>query len=60
MPKSSRRDKVEGWLDMIAARVLALFSRLSGNRGAGAKATAARARGQLRTAKGGLKHRLGR
>jgi uncharacterized protein YjbJ (UPF0337 family) len=60
MPKSSRRDKAEGTVDKIAGRALEAFSKLTGNRSAGAKGKAARGRGAGRTAKGGLKRRSGR
>jgi uncharacterized protein YjbJ (UPF0337 family) len=60
MPKSSRRDKTEGTLDKIAGRALEAFSKLTGNRSAGAKGKAARTRGAGRSAKGGLKRRARR
>ena len=50
--KSARRNKAEGGLDKIAGRVLELFSKLTGNRSAGAKGKAARGRGSARSAKG--------
>ena len=55
--KSARRDKTEGAVDRFAGRVLEAISKLTGNRSAGAKGKAARARGKGRTAKGGLKRR---
>jgi uncharacterized protein YjbJ (UPF0337 family) len=55
MAKSSTRDKVEGGIDKAAARVLEAFSKLTGNRSAGAKGKAARGRGAGRSAKGGAK-----
>jgi uncharacterized protein YjbJ (UPF0337 family) len=60
MPKSSRRDKAEGTVDKIAGRVLEAFSKLTGNRSAGAKGKAARTRGTGRSAKGRVKRRSGR
>jgi uncharacterized protein YjbJ (UPF0337 family) len=60
MPKSSRRDKAEGAVDKIAGRVLEAFSKLTGNRSAGAKGKAARVRGTSRSAKGGAKRRARR
>ena len=55
--KSARRDKTEGAVDRIAGRILEAFSKLTGDRSAGAKGKAARARGTGRTAKGRLKRR---
>jgi uncharacterized protein YjbJ (UPF0337 family) len=55
MAKSSTRDKVEGGIDKAAGRVLEAFSKLSGNRSAGAKGKAARGRGTARSAKGRAK-----
>jgi uncharacterized protein YjbJ (UPF0337 family) len=55
MAKSSTRDKVEGGIDKAAGRVLEAFSKLTGNRSAGAKGKAARGRGAGRSAKGGAK-----
>ena len=55
MAKSARRDKAEGALDRIAGRVLEAFSKLTGNRSAGAKGKAARARGAGRSRRGRLK-----
>ena len=55
MVKSGRRDKAEGAIDKIAGRVLEAFSKLTGNRSAGAKGKAARGRGSARSAKGRAK-----
>jgi uncharacterized protein YjbJ (UPF0337 family) len=57
MAKSSTRDKVEGAVDAAAGRVLEAFSRLTGNRSAGAKGKAARGRGAGRSTKGRAKSR---
>jgi len=53
--KSARRNKAEGALDKVAGRALELFSKLTGNRSAGAKGKAARGRGAGRSAKGRAK-----
>jgi uncharacterized protein YjbJ (UPF0337 family) len=53
--KSARRNKAEGTLDKVAGRALELFSKLTGNRSAGAKGKAARGRGSGRSAKGRAK-----
>jgi len=50
MAKSARRNKVEGTVDKLAGRVLEAFSKLTGNRSAGAKGKAARGRGAGRSA----------
>ena len=50
--KSARRNKAEGAVDKIAGRALELYSKLTGNRSAGAKGKAARGRGAGRSAKG--------
>jgi uncharacterized protein YjbJ (UPF0337 family) len=50
--KSAKRDKAEGALDKIAGRVLEAFSKLTGNRSAGAKGKAARGRGAGRSMRG--------
>ena len=55
MAKSARRNKVEGALDKAAGRVLEAFSKLTGNRSAGAKGKAARGRGAGRSATGRAK-----
>ena len=52
MAKSARRDKAEGALDKIAGRVLEAFSKLTGNRSAGAKGKAAGGRGAGRSLRG--------
>jgi uncharacterized protein YjbJ (UPF0337 family) len=57
--KSGSRDKAEGFVDRVAGRVLEFWSKLTGNRSAGAKGKAARARGAGRKAKGGVKKRAG-
>jgi len=53
--RSARRDKAAGKADTIAGRVLEAFSKLTGNRSAGAKGKAARGRGAGRSAKGRAK-----
>jgi uncharacterized protein YjbJ (UPF0337 family) len=53
--KSGRRDKAEGALDKLAARVLEAFSKLTGRRSAGAKGKGARARGTGRSLRGRMK-----
>jgi uncharacterized protein YjbJ (UPF0337 family) len=53
--RSGRRDKSAGTVDKIAGRVLEAFSKLTGNRSAGAKGKAARGRGAGRQAKGRAK-----
>jgi uncharacterized protein YjbJ (UPF0337 family) len=50
--KSARQDRAEGKADSIAGRILEAFAKLTGNRSAGAKGKAARARGAGRSAKG--------
>jgi uncharacterized protein YjbJ (UPF0337 family) len=60
MAKAWRRDKAEGTVDKVAGRVLEAFSKLTGNRKAGAKGKAARARGKGRSTKGGAKKRVRR
>jgi uncharacterized protein YjbJ (UPF0337 family) len=55
MAKSARRDKAEGGVDKVAGRILEAFSKLTGNKSAGAKGKAARGRGGARSAKGRLK-----
>jgi uncharacterized protein YjbJ (UPF0337 family) len=55
--KSARRDKAEGTVDKIAGRVMEAFSKLTGNRSAGAKGKAARGRGAARRTKGRAKRR---
>jgi len=55
--KSGSRDKTEGTVDKIAARVMEAFSKLTGNRSAGAKGKAARGRGTARSTKGRAKKR---
>ena len=57
MAKSARRDKAEGGLDKFAGRIMEAFSKLTGNRSAGAKGKAARGRGSARSAKGRMKRR---
>jgi uncharacterized protein YjbJ (UPF0337 family) len=55
--RSARQDTIRGGIDKIAGRVLASFSKLTGNRSAGAKGKAARARGAGRSAASRLKPR---
>jgi uncharacterized protein YjbJ (UPF0337 family) len=55
MAKSARRDKAEGSVDKVAGRILEAFSKLTGNKSAGAKGKAARGRGGATSAKGRLK-----
>ena len=57
--KSARRNKAEGGLDKIAGRILELFSKVTGNRSAGAKGKAARGRGAGRSTKGRFKSKKG-
>jgi uncharacterized protein YjbJ (UPF0337 family) len=52
--KTARRDKAEGTVDRMAGRVLEAFSKLTGNRSAGAKGKAARGRGAGRSTRGRL------
>jgi uncharacterized protein YjbJ (UPF0337 family) len=58
--KSGSRDKAEGFVDRVAGRILEFWSKLTGNRSAGAKGKAARGRGAGRRAKGGAKKRAGK
>ena len=60
MPKSSRRDRAEGALDRIGARVLEMVGKLTGRRKHKAKGKAARLRGAVRSKKGGIKRRATR
>jgi uncharacterized protein YjbJ (UPF0337 family) len=53
--KSGSRDRAEGTVDKIAGRVMEAFSKLTGNRSAGAKGKAARGRGATRRTKGRAK-----
>ena len=55
MAKSATRNKAEGTLDKLAGRVLEAFSKLTGNRSAGAKGKAARGRGTGRSLMGRFK-----
>ena len=55
MARSATLDKVKGTLDKLAGRVLEAFSKLTGNRSAGAKGKAARGRGAGRSALGRFK-----
>jgi uncharacterized protein YjbJ (UPF0337 family) len=55
--KTAKRDKAEGAVDKMAGRVLEAFSKLTGNRSAGAKGKAARGRGAGRSTRGRLKSR---
>jgi uncharacterized protein YjbJ (UPF0337 family) len=60
MARTARRDKAEGGLDKLAGRVLEAWSKLTGNRKAGAKGKAARGRGATRSSRGRAKSRAGR
>jgi uncharacterized protein YjbJ (UPF0337 family) len=60
MARTARRDKAEGGLDKVAGRVLEAWSKLTGNRSAGAKGKAARSRGATRSARGRAKSRAGK
>lgn len=53
--KSAKRNKAEGALDKLAGRALELFSKVTGNRSAGAKGKAARGRGSARSGTGRAK-----
>ena len=57
MAKSARRGMAEGGLDKVTGRILEAFSKLTGNRSAGAKGKAARGRGSAKSVKGRLKRR---
>jgi uncharacterized protein YjbJ (UPF0337 family) len=57
--RSARQDKIRGFIDRIAGRVLEFFGKLTGNRSAGMKGKAARGRGAGRSTKGHLKRRVG-
>jgi uncharacterized protein YjbJ (UPF0337 family) len=50
--RSARQDRAAGKADSIAGRILEAFAKLTGDRKAGAKGKAARARGAGRSAKG--------
>jgi len=50
--RSARQDRAAGKTDTIAGRILEAWAKLTGNRSAGAKGKAARARGAGRSAKG--------
>ena len=58
MAKSARRDKASGGLDKVGGRILEAFSKLTGNRSAGAKGKGARARGKAKTTKGRAKQKV--
>jgi uncharacterized protein YjbJ (UPF0337 family) len=58
MARSAGRNKAQGRLDKVAGRVLEAFSKLTGNRSAGAKGKAARGRGAARSGKGRLKSKV--
>jgi uncharacterized protein YjbJ (UPF0337 family) len=58
--KSSRGDKTEGTLERVAGRAMEAFSKLTGKRSTAAKGKAARARGRGKSARGGVKKRVGR
>jgi uncharacterized protein YjbJ (UPF0337 family) len=53
--RSRRRDQAAGKADTLAGRILEAFSKLSGDRKAGAKGKAARGRGTVRKRKGDAK-----
>ena len=53
--KSARRDKAEGMMDRILARVAEMIGKLTGNRSMTAKGKAARGRGAFRSTKGSAK-----
>jgi uncharacterized protein YjbJ (UPF0337 family) len=53
--RSRRRDRASGKADTLAGRLLEAFSKLTGDRKAGAKGKAARARGSARKGKGEAK-----
>jgi uncharacterized protein YjbJ (UPF0337 family) len=53
--RSWRRDRAAGKADTLAGRILEAFSKLTGDRKAGAKGKAARARGGARRGKAGAK-----
>ncbi len=53
--RSGRKDSAAGTVDKVAGRVLEAFSKLTGNRSAGAKGKAARGRGAGRRTKGKAK-----
>jgi len=56
--KSSKRDKAEGRLDRIGARLMELVGRITGRSDQKAKGKAARARGSARTRRGRTKQRV--
>ena len=58
--RSARRDKAAGKADSIGGRILEAFSKLTGNRSAGAKGKAARGRGAGRRARGSDKRGMAR
>ncbi|HZN89105.1 MAG TPA: hypothetical protein VFB44_09030 [Thermoleophilaceae bacterium] len=53
--KSRSRDKAEGTADTVVGKLMEAFSKLTGNRSAGAKGKAARGRGAMRKNKGRAK-----
>ena len=53
--KSGSRNKAEGAADTFVGKLMEAFSKLTGNRAAGAKGKAARGRGAMRTGKGRAK-----
>jgi uncharacterized protein YjbJ (UPF0337 family) len=57
MTKSAGRNRAEGGLDKMVGRVMEGFSKLTGNRSAGARGKAMRARGAARSTKGRAKRR---
>ena len=55
MFKSAERDRAEGTLDRIGARVLEAWGSLTGRKSTKAKGKAARARGHMRQTRGAAK-----
>ncbi len=53
--KSRSRNKAEGTADTVVGKLMEAFSKLTGNRSAGAKGKAARGRGAMRRNKGRAK-----
>ena len=55
--RSARQDKAAGTADSIGGRILEMFGKLTGDRGASAKGKAARGRGKMRSGKAKAKGR---
>ena len=55
MPKSSQRNRTEGFLDRVGGRILAAWGALTGKRGTEAKGKAAGVRGRMRGGAGRAK-----